>query len=232
MFRDQTVVALITARGGSKGIPRKNLVELIGKPLISYSITAALGSACVDRTFVSSDDQEILTVSRQCGAEVIERPSELARDDSTSDSVIKHALEYLAEQKVGVDYLVLLQPTSPQRNAEDIDAAFTLLNSSKRYNLISVFEPEHHPLKAYLLNDDGCLHGIVSDRSSFRRRQDLPRAYMPNGAIYIFTAKAFRQNNGIPLEYAIPYVMSIRRSVDVDTPQDLEIIRSLMESTP
>ena len=126
------IVSIIPARGGSKGLPRKNIVDLSGLPLISWTINASLKSKYIDRTIVSSDDAEILEIAQNHGAEIIHRPSNLASDSSTSEVVLEHALNVLDDQGTGkIDYIVLLQPTSPLRSCNDIDAAFEKLLKKK-----------------------------------------------------------------------------------------------------
>lgn len=224
MFRGQKVYALIPARGGSKGVLRKNLATLAGNPLISYSIEAALVADDIDEVYVSSEDEEILGVARALGAKIISRPRNLAQDDTPTAPVIAHAIEHWDRSCSLPGFIVLLQPTSPQRTGKDIDEAFALLDKMGGNNLISVYEPPHHPLKAFLVNEEGYLKGLLSERESFTRRQDLPPAYMPNGAIYIFTVTEFLAEQKIPMERVFPFVMPIERSVDIDTIADLQLV--------
>lgn len=229
MFNRCSVVAIITARGGSKGIPRKNLYPINGKPLILYTVDAALGAGSIDQVVVSSDDPAILEVSRKGGAEPLLRPDSLALDHTPTSAVIEHAIEQLGLKHT--TYIVLLQPTSPLRTAEDIESAFHSLTDSQANALISVFIPEHHPMKAYCLDANGCLTGLWDKESPYRPRQELPEAYMPNGAIYIFTVSDFIKTGKISTTKAIPFVMSAIKSIDIDRVEDITKVEAVMGSS-
>jgi CMP-N,N'-diacetyllegionaminic acid synthase len=222
-------IALITARGGSKGLPRKNILPLNGKPLISWTIEAALQSDCIEKVFVSTDDTEISAISKLYGAEVIDRPREFATDTATSDVVIEHAITYIEEQGYDLEIIVLLQPTSPLRTSQHIDDAFVLYKQKKANIVLSVFEPEHTPIKAYVEQEDGSIRGIHSDDAPYKRRQDLPRSFQPNGAIYIFNVQSFKKLNRIPRDKVYPFVMLTNESVDVDTFEDLQHIENYLK---
>lgn len=224
-------VALITARGGSKGLPRKNIINLINKPLIAWSIDAAIDCKAIDKVFVSTEDAEIAAISQEYGAEVIHRPEHLATDIASSDSVIEHAIQYFHNAELLVDSIVLLQPTSPLRNAIHIDEALALYEQSKADSVISVFEPSHTPIKAYIENTDGSMKGLYSNHAPYTRRQDLPRAFQPNGAIYIFSVDKFILASCIPRENVYPYVMSELDSADIDTIEDLNYVKNIIEET-
>ena len=214
------VVAIIPARGGSKGIPRKNLVKFLGKPLIQWSIEAALKSKCITDVVVSSDDDEILRESKK-NKEVItiKRPKELAQDSSKTEPVLEHVLQILKDREF--DYLILLQPTSPSRKAEDIDEAFEKLLKSGANSLISVCSLEHHPYKTFRLNKEGFLEGIINNEFPFYPRQELPETYRANGAIYIIKVKEFIKNNSLLTNNTIHFEMSEESSLDIDTKKDL-----------
>lgn len=216
-------VALITARGGSKGLPRKNILPLCGKPLIGWTIQAAQKCPYISRVFVSTDDGEIALISRDFGAEVIDRPDELASDTASSIDVISHAISWLEEREVQkFKGMVLLQPTSPLRSSSHIKEAIELYENSAASFVISVFEPTHTPIKAYLENEDGTILGLYSNDAPYQRRQDLPKAYQPNGAIYAFSIDEFKLNNHFPRNKVFPYVMSDAESADIDTLEDLK----------
>ncbi|HHC6478574.1 TPA: acylneuraminate cytidylyltransferase family protein [Vibrio parahaemolyticus] len=216
-------VALITARGGSKGLPRKNVLPLYGIPLIGWTIKAARGCSYVSRVLVSTDDDEIARISKDFGAEVIDRPSELATDTASSIDVISHAISWLAQKEVQkYKGMILLQPTSPLRTSRHIKEAIELYESSTANFVISVFEPTHTPIKAYLENEDGTVSGLYSNEAPYQRRQDLPKAYQPNGAIYAFSIDEFKLNNHFPRNKVFPYVMSEVESADIDTLEDMK----------
>lgn len=223
------VVVLITARGGSKGLPRKNILPLWGKPLIAWTIEAAMKAQSVDRVFVSSDDEQILEISKDYGAETICRPAELASDTASSDSVISHTLDHLVLSGVNVSTLVLLQPTSPLRTFAHVDDAVYKLQSQNADCVISVFEPSHTPIKAYVENEDGSIKGLFSLDAPYTRRQDLPRAFQPNGAIYAFKVNKFQDNGHIPRTNVYPYVMSEIESADIDTQDDLDKLNNYLK---
>lgn len=222
-------IALITARGGSKGLPRKNILPLGGQPLIGWSIQAAFDSHLIDRVFVSTEDKEIADTSLQLGAEVIQRPLALAADSSSSEEVIGHAIKYLEEKNLNFDTLVLLQPTSPLRTSAHIDEAIKIYEQKNASCVISVFEPVHTPVKAYVEKEDGSMSGLFSLSAPYTRRQDLPRAFQPNGAIYAFSIIEFKKYNKIPKENVYPYVMSEQNSADIDTLQDLLNVEKILK---
>ena len=184
------VIAIIPARGGSKGIPKKNLVNFSGKPLMQWSIDTALKSKYITDVVVSSDDDEILNVA-QLNKEVlaIKRPLELAQDISKTAPVLTHVLDSL--NGIKYDYLILLQPTSPLRTSRDVDFAFEKLLNSEATSLISVCELEHHPYKSFKVDEKGYLQGIINNNYPFSPRQELPKTFRANGAIYIIEVATF-----------------------------------------
>ena len=214
------VIAIIPARGGSKGIPRKNLVNFSGKPLMQWSIDAALKSTYITDVVVSSDDDEILNVAQvHKRVLAIKRPKELAQDNSKTAPVLTHVLESLKEVKY--DYLILIQPTSPLRTAEDIDLAFEKLLNSEATSLISVCELEHHPYKSFKLDENGYLQGIINNDYPFYPRQSLPKTYRANGAIYIIKVNDFIKDETLFTNKATHFEMSVEASLDIDTIKDL-----------
>ncbi len=222
-------IALITARGGSKGLPRKNILELSGLPLIAWTIKAAQQARSIDAVYVSTEDDEIATVSRGFGAEVIVRPDELAQDASGSEPVIAHALMELVQQGVVVHRVCLLQPTSPMRSHSHIDEAFTRLENKGAHCVLSVFEPSHSAAKAYQLKSDGSITGLLFDDAPYTPRQTLPVTYQPNGAIYWFLADQFLAHQKIPRTQVFPYVMDEYHSIDIDTIEDFKNAQARLE---
>lgn len=215
-------VAIITARGGSKGLSRKNILELSGLPLIAWTIKAAQEATSISRVYVTTEDAEISKISIQHGAEIIERPSELAQDNSGSEPVIQHALEYLADAGIKTNGVCLLQPTSPLRTSQHIDEAYSCFNDQKANSVISVFEPHHTAAKAYKLNNDGSIVGLLFDDAPYMPRQALPTTFQPNGAIYWFSADQFLLSGKMPRTNVFPYVMDETDSIDIDTIQDFK----------
>lgn len=221
-------IALITARGGSKGLPGKNIRPLLGVPLIGWSIKAALESPLVDACYVSSDDDDILGVSEKLGAGIVRRPEYLAQDNSSSEDVVDHFITYLQESGVEADEVLLLQPTSPLRTPEHIAGAVKVFEEQKADCVISVFEPKHSPAKAYQQDAGGRLKGLLSDSAPYAARQKLPKAFQPNGAIYLFKVTAFEYEKGIPKEKVYPFFMSEADSIDIDDLSDFEMAESVL----
>lgn len=222
-------VALITARGGSKGLPRKNILLVNGKPLIAWTIEAALGCSLVGRVFVSTDDDEIASVSEEYGAEVIRRPHELATDSANSIDVVAHFIEWLEKNDIKYENMVLLQPTSPLRTSQHLVESLQLFYDKYASFIISVFEPSHTPIKSYIQCKNGSIEGLYNAEAPYMRRQDLPRAYQPNGAIYAFSIEEFKRYNHFPRNSTFPYIMSESDSIDIDTKEDLMIAESRLK---
>jgi len=221
------VIAIIPARGGSKGISRKNIVNLAGKPLINWTIDACLQSSFVSRVVVSSDDKKILEVASRSGAEPLLRPSRLATDTALTTPVISHVISSLEGQLDEVKYIVLLQPTSPLRTFRHLDAAFVRLKERGATSLISVSRPAHSPLKAFR-SEGGYLKGLLNDKYPFMRRQDLPDTFLANGAIYIVDLNEFKSNPTLLTDRCIPFEMDSESSLDIDDVNDLEMAESII----
>lgn len=225
MINGKSVLAIIPARGGSKGVPRKNIREVAGKPLLVWTIAAAKNSAYIDRLILSSDDPEIIDVAKSWGCEVpFVRPAELAGDETPGIDPVLHALEKLPDY----DYVVLLQPTSPLRTAEDIDACITLCEKKQAAACVSVTEPAHHPQWMYTLSDSGVLRSLSAQRSV--RRQDLPSVYALNGAVYVARVETLTQTRSFLSGEALAYVMPAMRSIDIDNELDLIVAACLLQS--
>jgi CMP-N-acetylneuraminic acid synthetase len=222
-------IAIIPARGGSKGIPRKNIRLLAGKPLIAYTIEAALGSKYVGQVFVSTDDQEIADISMEYGADIVERPAELAQDSSPTINSILHVLDLLKSKNESIDIVVLLQPTSPLRSTEDIDSSIKKFLENEPESLISVCEVAHSPFW-HLKLENGYLKPIFEEKYLNMRRQDLLPSYMPNGAIFISTPDNLTKYKGFYCHEIIPYLMPIQRSVDIDNEIDFKMAAILLNN--
>jgi N-acylneuraminate cytidylyltransferase len=228
MTMKNKIVAIIPARGGSKKILRKNIKLLCGKPLVAYTIIAAKKSKYLDNFYVSTEDEEIAEISRRYGAEVIERPEELAKDETPTINVIFHVLEILKLKKYNPDIIVLLQPTSPLRNAEDIDNAIELFLDSDCESVVSVCGAEHPPYWSFKI-EEVYLKSLFDKRYLRMRRQDLEKAYIPNGVIYVSTPQTLYKYKGFYCDYIIPYVMPIERSVDIDNEIDFMLAELLVK---
>tara|TARA_R110001632_G_scaffold97231_1_gene203711 strand:+ start:739 stop:1443 length:705 start_codon:yes stop_codon:yes gene_type:complete len=222
------ILAIIPARGGSKGIPKKNLIDLAGKPLIAWTIEAALESSLINTIVVTSDSKEILDFSNTYkNIKTIERPINLAEDSSPTEPVISHVLDELNSNEY--DYLILLQPTSPLRTSENINEAISLISNNEATSLISVTQPNHHPLKSFVKDENGYLKGLVNNNFPFMPRQELPEVFQPNGAIYIVAVKEFLKNNKLFTDKTIEYMMSSEKSIDIDSLEDINKIESKLK---
>ena len=225
MYTNKTFLAIIPARGGSKRLPRKNVLDLCGKPLIAYTIEAALKSKYINKVIVSSDDEEILNISSNFGADIIKRPDELASDTATTFDAIKHTINNLEKY----DYIVLLQPTSPLRNENQIDEAIELLEEKQADAIVSVCEMDHSPLWSNTLPKDGNMRGFLREEILNKRSQDLEKYYRLNGAIYICKTDKLLENKSFFLKDNIfAYIMDRKSSIDIDEEIDFEIAKVLI----
>ncbi len=221
MYKGKKVLAIIPARGGSKRLPNKNILEINGKPLIAWTIEAAKESSYIDRFIVSTDSTKIAEISKKYGAVVpFIRPKDLASDTASSIDVIMHAVNYLKNNGEDFDYIVLLQPTSPLRTTVDIDSAFEMLNN-KTKSIVSVCETEHSPLWSNILPDDLSMKDFIRQELKNVRSQDLPKYYRLNGAVYIADINYLVENNGFFGDRTKAFIMPQERSVDIDNKEDL-----------
>ncbi len=220
------VLGLLTARGGSKGVPGKNIRPLAGKPLLQYSVEAAQRSGCLDRLILSSDDPQILEVGRNLGVETpFVRPAELADDHSDHISVVLHALEQLASPP---DYVLLLQPTSPFRTGEDIRGCVSLALARQASGVVSVSEVVDHPVLMKTMDERGALQAYASSNLAYARRQDLPRLYIPNGALYCTSVRALREERTFYPKGVLGFLMPEERSLQIDTPWQFHVAELIM----
>lgn len=223
------ILALVPARGGSKGLPGKNILPLGGKPLIAWTIEAALGSRFISECIVSTDNEEIASVARAAGASVpFLRPANLADDTASSLDVVLHTLEWAKGQGKKYDTLLLLQPTSPLRTAEDIDSALDLFSGTNLKSCVSICETEHSPYWAFSLDDAGRLHEILPTPEKSSRRQDLPVTYQANGALYIENLEWLLEKKTFIARETIGFVMPCIRSVDIDSALDMLVAEAIL----
>lgn len=220
MINGKSVLAIIPARGGSKGVPRKNIREVGGKPLIAWTIKEAKKSKYIDRLILSSEDAEIIEVAKNWGCEIpFTRPKELAQDDTPGIEPVLHAIEMIP----GYDYVVLLQPTSPLRKVTDIDECLRFCIDAGADSCVSVTEAEKSPFWMYYMQDNNRLRPVVDINNVYTNRQQHPKVYVLNGAIYIaktdwlFNAKTFLDRK------TIAYVMPREHSIDIDSELDLAL---------
>lgn len=229
MYNGKRILGLIPARGGSKGIPHKNIIDLCGKPLISYTIEEGKKSKYIDYLLVSTDDDEIARISKEYGASVpFLRPSCLATDTSKTIEVVLHGIKEL--KKAGKTYstLVLLQPTQPLRTSEDIDKAIECFFNSNEEPLVSICEVDEHPILVRTITGGKLIN--LLNISSTCRRQDLPKYYRVNGCIYINNIAQINENTSFN-DNTIPYIMDRNRSIDIDEMDDLIMARHLLRSS-
>ena len=228
MKHTEKVLGIITARGGSKGIPRKNLAMLLGKPLLQYTAEAALAASTLSDTILSTDDEEIAEVGRRCGLEVpFMRPNELARDDSPTLPVMQHAVNFL--QNLGRDYeaVCLLQPTSPLRSAEHIDACVRMLFVESADAVMTVLPVPHqyNPRWVYF-QENGTLRLSTGETEPIPRRQELPPAFHREGSVYVVRSDVLLGKNSLYGDRLLGYALKPDQSLNID---DLEQLRRAEE---
>ena len=226
------ILAVIPARGGSKGVPRKNIRPICGKPLIAYTIEAALQvQHLFYRLIVSTEDEEIAAIARHNGAEVpFLRPIELSGDDVPTLPVLQHAVRFVEKQDdIILDWVLLLQPTDPLRQAADIEAALELSQQDPCDSVISVVQVfSTHPILMKRIEDNQLLPYCIEEKEGTRRQDYKPAAYMRNGAIYLTRRKVLIEQNSIWGQVIRPYVMPPERSVGVDSDLDLKMVEVMM----
>ena len=220
MYKGNSFLAIIPARGGSKRLPNKNILELRGEPLIAWTIKASLDAKYLDKIIITSDSDAILKVAGRYDVGLIKRPSVLAKDSSRSCEVVEHAILQLNTQ---YDYIVLLQPTSPLRTSQHINEAIQLLLDKKADAIISVCEVDHSPLWCNTLPEDGNMCGFLSGFAQNKRSQDLSQYFRLNGAIYICKTENFLTNKSFFLNNCFAYKMDKHQSVDIDDEYDFSL---------
>ncbi len=232
MINGKSVLAIIPARGGSKGLPGKNVRRLCGKPLLIWSLEQAMNSTYLDTVFVSTDSNEISNIAESYGAEIpFLRPSELAMDCSPTSDVIIHVLTTFEQQGKKYDYVVLLEPTSPLRKDRDIDDALELLmeHSDRADCVVSVGELHmEHPMIVKKINAKGRLTPYIETTEKIYQRQQVDKAYFPYGVIYISSVSAFKRNLTFYTQETIPYLIERWQNFEVDDEIDFMIIEKIM----
>jgi len=227
MVATHSVFAVIAARGGSKGVPDKNIVDLGGRPLIAWTVEAARHSRHISRLIVSTDNQRIADVCTTLGVEVpFMRPAHLAADDTPAMDVDLHALAWVEERGLSPDYLLHLQPTSPFRTAEDIDAAVELAFHHDADAVVSLVKSAKHPYWMKTVGYDGRVSNFMDTRVP-DRRQDLPLVYALNGAIYLAKPHLLKTSRTWYHPGTYAYLMPKMRSLDIDDMDDLKLARLL-----
>lgn len=228
------ILAIVPARGGSKGIPGKNMVDLNGKPLMQYTFDAAKESKFIDRILLSTDDEKFAEFGRSQDIDVEMRPAELATDTAVMKDVINYHLDRLAEKGYTPDIFILLQPTSPLRTSQHIDEALKLLTEDETADaIVSVMDMPHQylPMKILKMDDSGALKFYQEDGEKYTTRQALPHLYARNGAaIYAVYTDVYRKTGSLYGTRCLPYVMEEEDSVDIDKPFDLFLADCILKS--
>ena len=226
MIDKKKILAIIPARGGSKGIPQKNIVDLAGKPLIQWTIEAAKNSKYIDRLIVSSDDKEIINVAVKSGAEApFVRPEELAKDETSGIEPVLHAIEFINDH---YDYIIVLQPTSPLRLSLHINEALEQFVKSNSESCVSVTKTDKSPYWMYHIVQNGWMQPVLNTNRFFSRRQDIPPTYTLNGAIYIATTSFLISERKFISSNTRAYIMDKQYSIDIDDYLDLEVAAALI----
>ena len=229
MNTTKNIIAIIPARGGSKGIPHKNIKLLFGKPLIAYTIEAALKSKYLSRVVVSTENKRIAEISSDYGAEVVIRPLDLAQDNTPSLPVFQHVIKYLeAEESYDASIIVILQPTSPLRTIEDIDGTINKFLESNCDSVVSICDVEHLPYCMYTWDNDS-LRPLIEGGEKIERRQDAPRIFRINGAVYITKKDIIIKQNKILGDDTRGFIMPQERSLDIDTQIDFDLAEILLK---
>ncbi|MDE2387367.1 MAG: acylneuraminate cytidylyltransferase family protein [Actinomycetales bacterium] len=230
MFDNNLVIAFIPARGGSKGLPGKNLMTIAGKNMIERAATSATdwpGGSKVDVTVVSSDDEAILAAAKAAGCVTHERSAFAASDEATAADVIRDYFQSPEVMLEGDPWIVYLQPTSPARTGAHVAAAFGLIEAGARA-AVSVTTPEKSPYWTLNVNEQGELTPLFPQAFE-SNRQSLAAAYIPNGAVYIFKLSDFLAAGAVPVQNAAAFIMSREESVDIDTQEDFDKAKALLE---
>lgn len=230
MIYGKRILAIIPARGGSKGIPKKNIIKVLGKPLIQYTIDAAIGSQYIDEIHVSTDDLNIVNTVNELGINISRlRPSELAQDKSKTIEVVIDVINYYKDLNINFDYMVLLQPTQPLRKAFHIDEAIEKMIESDKDSLVSVSLVDEHPILMRQITESGMLEPILQ-QSSTVRRQDFQPFYIVNGAIYINKIEMLDLNTSLN-DNLVPYIMDRQYHIDIDTFEDLYRFEQILKKS-
>jgi len=227
MFNNKSVVVIVPARGGSKGIYKKNITLLRGKPLIEYTLNIALNSLHVDEVIVSTDDLEIEKISKNNGARTLKRPKNLSTDKSLTIDAIKHVIEQI-DSINDRTIIVILQATSPLRIPCHLEDALKLFTTSECTSVISVCEAEHTPYKMYKIIDNK-LSDFISKDWRGSPRQIIPKVYRENGSMYVTDAHQILNFNDLRGNKPKPYIMKSSYSIDIDTELDLKFAELILE---
>lgn len=226
MYKDNKIICVIPARGGSKSVPGKNLRKVAGKPLLGWAIETAKKSKYIDRLILSSEDENIIETAKKYNCEVpFVRPQELAGDTSTTNEVILHALRELS----GFDLVVVLQVTSPLVTSDDIDGCIEkCIDEENIFACVSACEPDKSPYWMFEM-EDNVLTPVMGEDFLNKRRQDLPNVYIPNGAVFVAYSIWFLKRKSFYSKNTSGYIMPRERSIDLDTEFDFKLLETYLE---
>ena len=234
MIDGKSILGLIPARGGSKGLPRKNILPLAGKPLISWTVEVAKDSKYIDKSIISTDNEEIAKIVKQSGGEVpFQRPKNLSEDDTPTIDVIKHAVNYFHSLSVHYDYLVLLEPTSPLRETMDVDSAIELLHCNREIadSIVGVSKVEAaHPAFDVKINKNGLIQPFIGNSIKTFRRQDIEELYFFEGTIYVSDTNILLDNESFYHDRTLPYIVPRWKSIEIDDNIDLMFAETLLKN--
>ena len=232
MFKGKKILGLIPARGGSKGLPQKNVKSLLGKPLIAWTFEQSLASKYLDQVIVSTDDKEIASVSERFGVKVpFVRSEELATDEARMVDVVLHAINWFENNDRIYDLIVLLQPTSPTRITGDIDNAIELLFKKGASSIISVCEDGYPPFLSNTLPEDGSMKNFVKDEHLGKNRQELPQSFRINGAVYVVYSDYLKKEKEFLGNNTYAYTMPGNRSIDIDNMIDFKLAELILQES-
>jgi len=226
------ILGIIPARGGSKEIPRKNLIKIGEKTLIELAVNSANESKLLTRTILSSDDSEIIDEGKRCGCEVpFVRPLELSTDTSSTFDVIQHALDWLIKNESWkADILVILQPTTPFRRGHHIDSVIEILLENNSDAAITIREPDYSPYWMMKIDKDNKLSSIIEGGNRYKRRQDTPKVYQPAGMVYAFKKELLNEINSLfPFKDTRGFIVPKEESINIDSYLDYELAKTLSE---
>lgn len=229
MIDNKKIIAIIPARGGSKGVVEKNIRVVAKKPLLAWTIEAAKHSLYIDHLILSSDDDDIISIAQQYGCDVpFRRPTDLSTDEAQTIDVVLHALDYLKDK---YDYVVLLQPTSPLRSTEDIDSCIKLCIGENVGSVVSMSMVEKSPYWMYWVDAKNKIKPVVAIEDRPSRRQDAGNACQLNGAVYVTSVNKIKNERVFITKDARAYIMPEERSLDIDTMRDFELLEKIVSST-
>lgn len=232
MYLNKKILAIIPARGGSKGLPEKNIKLLYDKPLIAWTIEQAKECIYIDEVFVTTDSEKIANVSREYGIKIpFLRPAYLAQDSSSSMDVVEHVLSYYESKKVYFDYIILLEPTSPLRKKNDLDSAIQIaINNENADGVVSLGEVHmEHPMIVKKINDEGYIEPYIDDVKKITQRQQADKAYFPYGVIYMIKTSIFKKEKAFYTNNVLPYFIERWQNYEVDDIYDFIAIEAILK---